>query len=195
MATYPGKPGIGAGGVDDLHVEAARPLCHGPADAPVADHAQGRPVHVVGEVTAETPAVPAAVAQIVFGGAGVPGGGQDQEEGEVGRRGIEDPGCIADRDAQFVRDGHVDVVEPHGGVGHHAQPARPTGPEHGAIDLVAQVADDAVAVRRPGLQLGWGRCHVVVRGDDLVPRVAQRIGATGDQGTRDQDPGHAQWVV
>jgi hypothetical protein len=181
--------------VEDLHVEAGRPLRHGPADAPVPDHAQGGPVHVMGEVGAEAPAVPAALAQIGFGRAGVPGGGQDQEEGEVGRRGIEDPGGVADRNVQFVGGRHVDVVVPHGRIGHDTQPPGLAGPEHGGVDVIGQEAHDAVEVARPGLELVRGQRHIVVGRHDVVPGLQQRIRAAGGQATRDEDPGHAQCVV
>ena len=126
LGHVPGQPGVGPGGVDDLHVEAGGPLRHGAGDAPVPDQAQGRTVYVMGKVIGEAPPVPTAVAQVVLGRAGVSGGRQDQQEGEVGRGGIEDAGGVAHCDAPCVGAGHVDVVVPHGGVGHDAQPARPT---------------------------------------------------------------------
>jgi hypothetical protein len=75
-------------------------------------------VHVVRKVGAEAPTVPAALAEIVLGCAGVPGGRQDQQEGQVGRRRIEDARGIAHHDAQLVGRVHVDVVVAHGGVAH-----------------------------------------------------------------------------
>ena len=144
-ATYPGSP-VSVAGVEDLHVEAGGPLRDCSADAPVPDDAQGRPVHVMRKVGPEAPAVPAALAEIILGRAGVPGGRQDQQEGQVGRRGIEDARGIAHRDAQLVRGGHVDVVVAHGGVAHHTEPARVAGLEHGGVDAIGQVAHDAVDV-------------------------------------------------
>ena len=55
--------------------------------------------------------------------------------------------------------GDVDVVVADGCVRHDAEPSRPSGLEHGRVDAVGQVADDAVEVRRQRRQLvgrQWG---------------------------------------
>ena len=54
-------------------------------------------------------------------------GGQDQEEGEVGRGLVEHPRRVADVDPQAPGGGDVDVVVADGHVGHHLQPARRPG--------------------------------------------------------------------
>jgi hypothetical protein len=68
------------------------------------------------------------------------------------------------------------------------------GLEHGVVDAIGQVADDAVDVGCLGLEFGWGQWHVVVGRHDLDPGRQQWVGAASNQGAGDEDPSH-QWVV
>ena len=96
----PGKPGVGARCVEDVHVETGRTLRHGAGDPPITDQTEGGAVHVVCQVGVETPAIPASMAEIVLRLGRAAGRRQNQQEREVGRRGIEHSGRIADRDAE-----------------------------------------------------------------------------------------------
>ena len=95
-----GRSGVVPRRVDDLHVEAARPLRHGSCDAAEADQSEGRAVHVAGQVGAEAPSPPSALPQVALGIGRQPRGRQDQEEREIGRGVVEHARRVAHRDAQ-----------------------------------------------------------------------------------------------
>src|SRR5580704_8917804 len=95
------ESGVVAGGVQDLHVEARCSLRDGPTDAAKAHETKGCAVYVAGEVVAEPPAPPEALAQIAFALCRSPGGGKDEEERQVRGGLIEHAGRVADRDAQL----------------------------------------------------------------------------------------------
>ena len=70
------------------------------ANAAVADQPEGGAMYVAGQMGVEAPAGPTTVSKVILGFGGRPRGGEDEEEGEVGRRRIEDTGGVAYRDAQ-----------------------------------------------------------------------------------------------
>src|SRR5262245_37817484 len=100
VSVPPGEPGVAAGVVDDGYPEARGATRHRGADPAVADEAERRVVDISREVVEDRPARPAALPEIALGVGGEPGGGQDEEEGEVGGRLVEHARGVADGDPQ-----------------------------------------------------------------------------------------------
>ena len=55
-------------------------------------------MHITSEVVAEAPTLPATLTEVAFGVGRLAGGGEDEEEGKVGRGVIEHARCVADGD-------------------------------------------------------------------------------------------------
>ena len=138
-------------------------------DTAEADQSERGAVYVAGQVGAESPSLPSAFPQVPLCVCRQAGRGEDQQEGQIGRRVVEHPGRVAHRDAHRMRGGDVDVVVAHGGVRHDAQPPVAPGLEHGDVDAIGEVADDPVTFRSQVDQLVGGE-------DEHRPRAARSHG-------------------
>ena len=123
VLTNPVNPVSRRARVDHFHVEAARSLSDGSSNPAEAHEAQRRTVDVAGQMVSEPPSIPAALSRVALCLGCQPGGGQDQEEGQVGCGVVEHPGRVAHRDAQRVSGRHVDVVVAHRRIRDDSEPA------------------------------------------------------------------------
>ena len=135
---------------------------------------------------------PAAGPEVGLGVRGQAVGGQDEQEGQVGRGLVQDARGVAHGDAEAGGLGHVDVVVPHRGHAHHPQPAgarRPAAPSASirsvsrqsmAVDLAGQGRPDraSASVGLDDLVAGGqaaGRAHPLGRGRVTRTRPTQWV--------------------
>ena len=142
------------------------------------------------EVRVDTPAVPTRRCAGRFGIRRAPGGGQQEQEGEVGGGLVEHARGVAHRDRRAVRRrGDVDVVVADTDVADDPKPTRAAA-DNGLVDRVGDGADDGVEISCCcddfGVRQRLGRQPLrLVSGRDerAQPVIRQRPG--------EKDAGHA----
>lgn len=164
--------------VGDLHAEGAAAGGDARADPTEADDPEPAAAQVVAdhEVEAPRPGTPGPDQPLPL--AQPPAGGEDQGEGEVGGRVVEDARRVGDDDPAPRAGGEVDVVEADGDVADAAQ-LRPGGVEELVVDAVVEHRGDHVG---PGDQL-----------QQPLPREPSAPRPTADLTHRAEDLGRPSW--
>ena len=162
---------LGVAGGQHAHVEAVGAAGDRLADAPVADDAQRRAVHVGAQEGGGLPREPGAGGD----GGGRVGelarGGQQEREGQVGGRLGQHAGGVADRDAASPARLEVDIVGADRHHRHGAQVRR--GVEQLVVDALGQQAQQALAVAYGVAELARRRGQLARPGLDVVPGGGQ----------------------
>ena len=166
-----------AADLDDAHVEPARALGDGCADAAGADDRQRRAVDVDPDPALRLPRPPLARARVGRCLVDAPRGGKQQREREVGGGFGEDARGDADGDAALLRCLEVDVVAADRVVGDHPELRR--GVEDLGVDPVGQQTQQPLGVRDTVEQLRARRRELVRVHDDLVLRREPLEGGAG----------------
>ena len=175
--------------VDHLHAEAQRTTPRdGPADAPHAQDAQRRAMHVgTGELVEDAALVPLTGAHEALGFAKAPGRCHHQREAEVGGRFGQHVGRIGHQHAACRASRHVDVVVADADIAHRLD--RWASIEQCRVDSVAAVAHHALLAVQALLQFVSAPYRVVRVVIDLEV-IAQALSDVGEGGSGDEDGGH-----
>ena len=145
---------------------------------------------VPGEVGGKSPPLPATLSEDLLRLGRLPGCRQNQEERQVRRGVVKDPGGVAHGDAERIGGGHVNVVVPHRSVGHGTEPACAPRFEDRRINPVGQVAHHAVELGDEVDQFVVRRCDVSFRKDDVVSGPDEGIGSALNEAAGDEDAAH-----
>jgi hypothetical protein len=144
-------------------------------------------VDVAPEVLVDAPPLPTPGTDVTLGVRQQAGGGEDQGEGEVRGGLVEHAGRVAHRDAPRRRGCDIDVVEAHGHVADHLEPAG-AGVDHSSVDAVRQQAHDRIHAGRRVHQFVGGEGAVVVALHELV--AVERVEPAVGKPPRDEDACH-----